>query len=164
MDITKLTVAAACAAMLSGAQAHGDASHDPQAHGAATRRAEPTAFGRVGDPARATRTVRIEMADSMRFTPARIALKRGETVRFVVANTGQVLHEMVLGTPADLKHHAELMRKFPGMEHEEAHMTHVKPGDSGEIVWQFTRRGTFQFACLLPGHFEAGMVGTVTVE
>ena len=71
---------------------------------------------------------------------------------------------MVIGTADELKKHAEQMRKFPEMEHEEAYMAHVKPGKSGEIVWQFTKAGEFQFACLIPGHFEAGMVGKVTVK
>ena len=104
------------------------------------------------------------MGDNMSFTPADIALKRGETVRFVVHNSGQVLHEMVLGTPQALKAHAAMMKKFPEMEHADANMAHVKPGKTGEIVWQFTRPGEFQFACLQPGHFEAGMVGKVTVK
>ena len=104
------------------------------------------------------------MADTMRFSPADISIKRGETVRFVATNKGQVLHEMVLGTPEELKKHAEMMRKFPNMEHDAPHMAHVKPGNSGEIVWQFTNAGEFQFACLLPGHFESGMVGKLVVK
>lgn len=104
------------------------------------------------------------MADTMRFTPADVVVKRGETVKFLVHNDGKVLHEMVLGTAQELKAHAELMRKFPEMEHSEPSMAHVKPGTDGEIVWQFTKVGEFQFACLLPGHFEAGMVGSVTVR
>ena len=70
----------------------------------------------------------------------------------------------VLGTPEELKTHAEMMKRFPDMEHEEAHITHVKPGKTGAIIWQFTKAGEFQFACLVPGHFEAGMVGTVIVK
>ena len=66
---------------------------------------------------------------------------------------------MVLGTPEELKAHAELMRKYPEMEHSDANMAHVKPSASGEILWQFTQPGEFRFACLIPGHFEAGMVG-----
>lgn len=104
------------------------------------------------------------MSDAMRFTPADITVKRGETVKLVATNKGQVLHEMVLGTSEELKKHADMMKKFPGMEHDEPHMAHVKPGKSGEIVWQFTKAGEFQFACLIPGHFEAGMVGKVTVK
>jgi uncharacterized cupredoxin-like copper-binding protein len=125
---------------------------------------DATAFGRVGKPGKATRTIRIQMADTMRFTPAHIVVKRGETVRLVATNRGAVLHELVLGTPDDLSRHAEMMRKWPGMAHDEAHMVHVRPGKTGQIVWQFTEPGEFQFACLIPGHFEAGMVGRVTVE
>ena len=126
-------------------------------------KAEPTAFGIAADPAQATRTIRVDMSDAMRFTPAEIRVRRGETVRFVVANKGQVLHEMVLGTREELDKHAELMKKFPGMEHDEPHMAHVRPGGTGEIGWKFTRAGTFHFACLIPGHYEAGMIGKVEV-
>jgi uncharacterized cupredoxin-like copper-binding protein len=110
------------------------------------------------------RTIRVDMVDAMRFKPSAITVKRGETVRFTAANKGRVLHEMVLGTPDELQKHAELMKKFPEMEHEAPHMVHVKPGKRGDIVWQFTQPGRFQFACLIPGHFEAGMVGNVIVK
>lgn len=126
-------------------------------------KAEHTAFGIAADPAKATRTIRVDMSDAMRFSPAEITVKRGEVVRFVVANRGQVLHEMVLGTREALEKHAELMKKFPGMEHDEPHMAHVAPGETGEIGWKFTRTGTFHFACLIPGHYEAGMIGKVEV-
>jgi uncharacterized cupredoxin-like copper-binding protein len=131
------------------------------AHGDAV---EEMAFGRQGDPHKVTRTIQVQMNDKMRFVPAEITVRQGETVRFVAANKGAVLHEMVLGTPQDLARHAALMKKFPGMEHDEPSMTHVKPGGTGEIVWQFTRPGEFQFACLLPGHFDAGMVGRIVVR
>ena len=135
-----------------------------QHHHAHAHAEKDTAFGRVGAPGKATRTIRLEMADTMRFTPAHIVVKRGETVRLVATNRGAVLHELVLGTPDELRRHAEMMRKSPGMKHDEAHMVHVRPGKTGQIVWQFTEPGEFQFACLIPGHFEAGMVGRVTVE
>jgi uncharacterized cupredoxin-like copper-binding protein len=127
-------------------------------------RVEPTPFGQEGDPDKITRTIRLVMSDNMRFTPAALTVHRGETVRLTVVNKGKVLHELVLGTPEDLASHAELMKKFPGMEHEAPNMAHVKPGTAGEIVWQFTQPGRFEFACLIPGHFEAGMVGSVTVR
>lgn len=126
-------------------------------------KAEQTAFGIAADPRQAKRTVRIDMTDNMRFTPAEIRLRAGEVVRFVAANKGQILHEMVLGTMQDLNEHAELMRKHPGMEHDEPHMTHVEPGKSGEIGWRFTKAGTYYYGCLIPGHFEAGMIGKVIV-
>jgi len=127
-------------------------------------KAEATPFGIATDPREAKRTIRVEMSDAMRFTPSEIKVRRGEAVRFVAANKGQVLHEMVLGTMEDLKRHAALMRKFPGMAHDEPHITHVAPGKSGEIGWRFTSAGTYYFGCLIPGHFEVGMVGKISVR
>jgi uncharacterized cupredoxin-like copper-binding protein len=125
---------------------------------------EETAFGRAGDPRKVTRTIRLGMSDAMRFTPSAFTVKPNETVRFIISNGGKVLHEMVIGTTEELQKHAELMRKFPGMEHDEDYMAHVKPGKRGEIVWQFTKPGKYSFACLVPGHFEAGMVGKLQVK
>jgi uncharacterized cupredoxin-like copper-binding protein len=125
---------------------------------------EEKAFGRQGDPKRATRTIQVDMSDRMRFTPDAISVSQGEIVRFVVRNSGKVMHEFVLGTLAELKEHAELMKKFPNMEHDEPYMAHVSPGKTETIVWQFTKAGEFHFGCLLPGHFEAGMVGRLNVK
>ena len=122
------------------------------------------AIGEPGDAAHVTRTVRVDMADTMRFTPAQITVKRGETIRFEVINSGQVRHEMTLGTEADLIDHAEQMRKSPEMEHAHGNAVTVDPGQTGEIVWHFTQPGTVEFGCLLPGHFEAGMRGAVQVR
>jgi uncharacterized cupredoxin-like copper-binding protein len=82
----------------------------------------------------------------------------------VVANAGKVMHELVIGTDEELKAHAEMMKKFPNMAHDEPYMAHVPPGQRGEIVWTFNRPGEFGFACLIAGHFEAGMVGRVIVR
>lgn len=125
---------------------------------------EEYAFGREGNPKQATRTVQVDMGDKMRFSPGQLTVKRGEMVRFVVKNSGKVMHEMVLGTMQDLKAHAEMMKKHPGMEHDEPYMAHVKPGATGQMVWQFTKQGEFYYGCLVPGHFEAGMVGKITVQ
>jgi len=141
----------------------GGAHETPGRTAAAQPRVE-TAFGQTGDPKRVTRTVRVGMSDAMRFTPAAIEVKRGETIRFEVANAGKVMHEMVLGTLQDLKEHAELMRKHPGMAHDEPYLAHVAPGKTATIVWQFTQPGEFGYGCLVPGHFEAGMVGKITVR
>ena len=104
------------------------------------------------------------MSDTMRFNPAKLTVKQGETVRFVVRNSGKTLHELVLGTLQELQEHAELMRKHPGMEHDEPYMAHVAPGKKGELVWQFTKAGEFHYACLVPGHMEAGMIAKITVQ
>ena len=150
---------ALAAALATGtALAHGDLR-------TSNKRAEmkSTDFGQAGDPRKAKRTVNVDMSDAMRFTPAEISVKRGETVRFVVTNSGKQMHEMVLGTMQELKQHAEMMKKHPGMEHDEPYMAHVQPGKKAEIVWQFTNAGEFHYGCLIPGHFEAGMVGRVRV-
>ena len=125
--------------------------------------AEQKTFGIEGDPSRVARTIEIRMTDEMRFEPSVINVKQGETIRFVHRNLGQMMHEMVIGTRADLEEHAALMRKHPGMEHDEPYMAHVGPGKRGQIVWQFNRAGDFEFACLIPGHFEAGMRGSIKV-
>ena len=136
------------------------------AHADATKKGpvvkEQKAWGIAGD-AKDARTIEVRMSDAMRFTPDRIEVKQGETIRFVVRNRGKVLHEMVIGTREELDAHAALMKKHPGMEHDEPYMAHVSAGKSGAMVWNFNRPGTFKFACLIPGHFDAGMVGTIVV-
>jgi uncharacterized cupredoxin-like copper-binding protein len=145
-----------------GALAHGDEDHGKKEEQHADGHA--AALAKPGDRGKVTRSIQVEMNDTMRFKPASIEVKRGETIRFIVRNTGKLKHEMVLGKIKGLKEHAELMRKFPEMEHAEPNQVSVEPGMTGELVWRFTRAGTFDFACLQPGHFEAGMVGKVRVN
>lgn len=125
--------------------------------------AEQKPWGIAGEAKAVTRTITIRMSDTMRFTPARIEVKQGQTVRLKVRNDGKVLHELVLGTPQELAEHAVQMQKHPGMEHDEPHMVHVAPGKTGDMVWTFNRAGEFEFACLINGHYQAGMKGTIRV-
>jgi uncharacterized cupredoxin-like copper-binding protein len=125
--------------------------------------AHEAAIGKPGDPSKVTRTIEVEMNDSMRYIPDRIDVKRGETIRIIARNTGKLKHELVLGTIGELKKHAELMRKFPDMEHADPNQVSVEPGGTGELIWRFTRAGTVDFACLIPGHSEGGMVGKIRV-
>jgi uncharacterized cupredoxin-like copper-binding protein len=145
----------------SGVHAHGDYHHkEPKADRSSV---EEKPFGRSGDPARLSRTVSIDMDDTMHYSMDSVTVRQGETIRFIARNRGALMHEMVLGTPKDIEEHAELMRKFPNMEHDEGYQLHVEPGSTGEMIWQFTRAGVFKFACLFPGHYEAGMHGKVIV-
>ncbi len=156
----RLAIAAlVTAASLWGAPAlaHGNSAH------AASSVKEQKPWGIGGDAKAVTRTITLRMSDDMRFTPNRFSVKQGETVRLRVVNQGQVMHELVLGTADTLDAHAKLMLKFPEMEHDEPYMAHVKPGQTGELVWAFNRPGSFDFACLIAGHFQAGMTGTFTV-
>lgn len=155
-------------------QAHkNSATHDMKAMpavagSAGTRRdragGHAATLGRAADAKTATRTVEIDMDDHMRFSPSRIEIRRGDTVRFVARNNGQARHEFVIGTARELKAHAALMQKFPEMEHDDPNAVSVDPGKSGVLAWTFTKTGAFAFACLLPGHFEAGMKGTIVVK
>lgn len=140
-------------------------AHSKDDHGkkAGAVKKEQKAWGIAGDAAAVKRTIEVGMTDNMRFTPDRIEVRQGETVKFVVRNSGAVMHEFVIGTKKDLDEHAALMVKFPNMEHDEPYMAHVGPGKVGEIIWHFNRPGDFDFACLIAGHYQAGMVGKVKV-
>jgi uncharacterized cupredoxin-like copper-binding protein len=148
--------------MQSGHGMHQGGAHG-SGHGHSGQAAEQTAWGIAGDAKQVTRTIRVEMNDKMRFSPDTITVKVGETIRFEVRNAGKVLHEMVIGTRKELDAHAEMMKKHPNMEHDEAYMAHVDAGKKGNIVWLFNREGDFEFACLIPGHYEAGMRGKIKV-
>lgn len=121
------------------------------------------AKGYAGDPTLVTRTIEIAMLDAMRFTPDTIQVKAGDTVRFRVRNAGTIPHEMVIGSIDEMRAHAAAMQKSPGMVHAEPNMVSLGPGQHGELVWQFTQAGAVDFACLIAGHMEAGMVGKIEV-
>ena len=122
------------------------------------------AIGKPGLASKVTRIVQVDMTDNMRFDAAAVTAKQGETIRFVIKNSGKIKHEMVLGTEKDLKDHYEQMKKNPEMEHAEPNMVTLAPGKTGEIIWQFTKAGKVDFACLQPGHYDAGMKGQVNVS
>ena len=140
--------------------AHGD-DHTKKKSVAVKKEQKP--WGIAGDSKAVKRTIHIVMTDNMRFTPDKINVKQGETIKIVLKNEGKMLHEFVIGTKKDLDEHAALMLKFPDMEHEEPYMAHVPVGKSGEILWTFNRAGDFDFACLIAGHYQAGMVGKISV-
>jgi uncharacterized cupredoxin-like copper-binding protein len=143
------------------ASAHGGSENATKAFDPA--QAEQKEFGIAGDPANVTKTIQLSMTDKMRFTPDKLNVKQGDTVKFVITNKGKMLHEMVVGTKKELQEHAKMMQKFPDMEHDEPYMAHVKPGKTEEMVWTFNQPGTFDYACLIAGHFQAGMTGKIVV-
>lgn len=160
MKPTLFALALSLAAVGGPVLAHGNQDHGGKP---AAVKKEQKPWGIAGDAKAARRTIEIVMTDGMRFIPDRIEVKRGETVRLRVRNDGKMLHELVIGTKKELEEHAALMLKFPGMEHDEPYMTHVEAGKTGEIVWTFNRAGDFDFACLIAGHYQAGMVGKIKV-
>jgi uncharacterized cupredoxin-like copper-binding protein len=147
-------------ALTRAASAHTDKPHAGKA-GAVKK--EQKDWGIAGDAMDAKRSIDCRMLDAMRFSPDRIDVTLGETLRFTAINTGKVLHEFVIGTKKENAEHYELMKKFPTMEHDAPYMAHVPPGKTQQIVWKFNRPGEFEFACLIAGHYEAGMVGKIVV-
>ena len=125
---------------------------------------QPGPFGQPGTSKSVTDTIAINLTDAMRFSPDTVAIHHGNTVRFRITNIGKLPHEFVLGTQAEIKEHAEMMRRMPGMVHTDASSVRVAPGKTADIIWKFSRSGKFFYACLLPGHWEAGMQGTVIVS
>lgn len=119
--------------------------------------------GEPGDPRKPARTIEIAMSE-MTYEPSKIEVKRGEQIRFVVRNVGREDHEFLLATTKENLKHAEVMKKHPHMEHDEANGVRLAPSKSAEIVWKFTKAGTFEFSCLIPDHRDYGMVGRVTVK
>ncbi|WP_439520126.1 cupredoxin domain-containing protein [Hydrogenophaga sp.] len=145
---------------ISSAGAHGEQHGQPNAP--VVKEQKP--WGIAGEPRQASRTVQIRMTDDMKLSPNHLEVREGETLRLRAINQGRLMHEIVIGTTDELKAHAEMMKKHPGMEHDEPYMAHVPPGRRGDIVWTFNRAGDFEFACLIAGHFEAGMRGTIRVK
>lgn len=123
-----------------------------------------TPFGREGDPRKVKRVLTIETSDAMRYFPDQIRVKKGQTVRLIVRNNGQLPHEVVIGTMDDLKKHAALARQQGEGELEAPNIARVAPGGTGRIDWHFTKAGEFYYGCLTPGHFDAGMIGTIVVR
>jgi uncharacterized cupredoxin-like copper-binding protein len=123
--------------------------------------------GEPGNPKKPSRVVQVTMRDdegTMRFEPAQLTVRKGEQVRFMISNIGALKHEFTLASVKDNDKHAELMKKYPDMEHDDPNAKSVEPGKSAEILWRFSKTGTFEFACLIPGHREAGMHGSITVK
>ena len=160
MKILKTLVATTMLIAASAAFAHGTEDH---AKKAGPIKKEQKDWGIAGDAKAAKRTIEVSMLDTMKFSPDKIDVKVGDTVKFIVKNSGQQLHEFVIGTKKENDEHAALMVKFPNMEHDEPFMAHVAPGKTGEIVWRFNKVGNFDFACLMAGHYQAGMIGKITV-
>jgi uncharacterized cupredoxin-like copper-binding protein/Cu/Ag efflux protein CusF len=155
-----ISTALGCA-LATTAFAHSNEAHSTKA---GVVKKEQKDWGIAGDAKRVKRIIKISMLDTMRFSPDKISVKQGETIKFVIKNTGAMLHEFVIGTPKENAEHAALMLKFPDMEHSEPYMVHVPPGKTGEIIWTFNKPGDFDFACLIAGHYQAGMRGSIHVS
>jgi len=120
--------------------------------------------GEANKPARIVQVTMGEADGKMSFTPNKIEVKKGEQIKFMLRNNGELDHEFILATTAENLKHAEAMKKNPDMEHDDPNGKRLAPKKTGEIVWRFTKAGEFEYSCLIPGHREAGMIGTVVVK
>lgn len=164
-DMKALFIAAGLAATFATAATAGGNHAGGHSHGHGE--AGMMAIGKPGDPAQVKRTVMITMRESddgdMLFKPETLTIGEGETIRLQFRNEGELEHEFVMDVEEGILEHKALMEKFPEMEHDDPNAIRLGPGESGEIVWTFAKAGKFQFACLIPGHYEAGMKGRITV-
>ena len=161
-----MRTAIAAAFLVSAAAVAGPASAGPGAKGHAHGH-ESFSAGEPGNPKKPARIVQVTMREGdgkMMFVPERVEVKRGEQVRFMIQNSGLLDHEFILATTAENTKHAEEMKKNPEMEHDDPNAKRVAPGKNSQVLWRFTKAGTFEFGCLIPGHREAGMTGTVVVK
>ncbi len=123
--------------------------------------------GEPGDPKRPSRVIEVTMSEGagkMTFKPAKLVINRGEQIRFKIKNVGLLPHEFLLATTEENLKHAEEMKKYPDMEHDDPNGIRLEPGKSGELIWRFTKKGEFEYGCLIPGHREAGMTGLIIVK
>ncbi len=125
--------------------------------------------GEPGDPKKPAQVIPIVMRENeadgrMLFIPDRIEVRKGEQVRFILRNNGLIDHEFVLATTEENREHAEMMKKYPNMQHDDPNAKRLKSKQTAEIVWRFTKMGEFEFGCLIPGHSEAGMIGKIIVK
>lgn len=125
-------------------------------------------IGQAAEAGAESRTIQVKLMETedgdMVFEPRVLDFKAAETVRLVIENVGELEHEFVMDTVAAVAEHKELMAEFPEMEHDDPNAVRLAPGEKDEIVWTFANAGSFQFACLIPGHYEAGMHGALSVN
>jgi uncharacterized cupredoxin-like copper-binding protein len=153
----KKSLTTVCVALCLGAATFAAVAHEGEHYSA----------GVPGNPKKPARVVEVTMRDGdgkMEFVPNHVDVKKGEQVRFIIRNQGALKHEFTLASVTDNNKHAELMKKYPDMEHDDPNAKSVDPGKTAEILWRFNKAGEFEFACLIPGHREAGMRGTVTTK
>ena len=171
-----ITLAACLAFSTSAALAHGEQKKEasPKAtmpmagHDNSDGHHDKMAVGKPGQASDVTRTVKVIMDETgdghMIFKPNAFEVRQGETIRFIVSNEGELDHEFVLDDHKGVMEHKALMEKFPEMEHDDPNSVRLKPGQQGEVIWNFSNAGQFMIACMITGHYDAGMKGDLVVD
>jgi uncharacterized cupredoxin-like copper-binding protein len=162
--MTRLTIVAVFAVFSATSALPATAGSEPAGH---SHEMEGFSAGEPGDPKELSRIIQVSMEErdgKMLYVPAQVGIRKGETIKFVIFNNGELDHEFVLATTDDNLKHAEAMEMNPEMEHDDPNAMRVASRQTSEIIWKFTKPGQFEFACLIPGHRDAGMIGTVDVK
>ncbi|WP_246660873.1 MULTISPECIES: cupredoxin domain-containing protein [unclassified Tardiphaga] len=161
MKLVLTTGAVALAVLLHAVPVLAEGGHGGHAHDDAFSTGEP---GDAKKPGRIVQVTMTEANGKMLFTPGKVEIRKDEQIRFTLRNSGALDHEFVLATTAENLKHAESMKKNPDMEHDDPNAKKLASGKSGDLVWKFTKAEEFEYSCLIPGHREAGMIGTVVVK
>jgi uncharacterized cupredoxin-like copper-binding protein len=141
------------------------AGQDPAGH--SHGHGESFSAGEPADPGQPSKIIQVTMGEQdgkMLFVPARLEIRKGEQVKFMLRNNRELDHEFVLANTAENREHAEAMKMHPDMAHADANGRRIAPKATSEMAWKLTKAGEFEYACLIPGHREAGMVGTIVVK
>ncbi len=162
--MTRLTIVAAFAVLSMASAMPALAGSEPVGH---HHEMEGFSAGEPGDPKELSRIIEVTMEEpdgKMLYVPDQVEIRKGETIKFVIRNNGELDHEFVLATTQENLKHAEAMKLNPEMEHDDPNAKRVAPKQTSEILWKFTKPGRFEFACLIPGHRDAGMFGVAEVK
>lgn len=160
----RLIILTTCAVLFALATVPAKAGSGPHGH---MHDAPGFSAGEPGDAEKPSRIIQVTMQErdgKMLFVPDRIEVQKGEQIKFMLHNIGELEHEFVLADTEENLEHAEMMMKNPEMRHVDPNARRLAPKQTDEIVWKFTTAGTFEFACLIPGHRDAGMLGVVDVK
>lgn len=121
--------------------------------------------GKPGIEDKVTKVIKVEANDQMRFIHKPFDIKAGETIKFIVTNTGKIMHEFAVGTKAEHKAHGKMMLANPNMHHgASSGVISIEPGQTETLIWEFSKAMPAQLACNVPGHYQAGMHSDIKIK
>ena len=140
-------------------------------------------IGMQGNKESVDRTIKVSMYDNY-YQPNKFKIKKGETIKFIVQNKGELVHEfniatkkmhlkhqpemlmmveneIILADKIDKKKMMEISKKNPSMAHKHSNSVLLSPGESAELIWKFSNTVVLEAACNVPGHYEVGMIAKI---
>jgi|TARA_B100002051_G_C16338664_1_gene440561 uncharacterized cupredoxin-like copper-binding protein len=143
-------------------------------------------IGQKGKQSEVVRTITIKMYDNY-YEPAQINVKKNETIKFIIFNLGELVHEfniatkemhikhqpemlmlveneILLSDKIDMEKMAQMSKKNPAMGHSHSNSVMLSPGQRGELIWKFNNKVNIEAACNVPGHYEVGMIAKIDLQ